>query len=308
MPVAYISHRVCQLHDMGSSHPECPARLAAIHQQFTQRGLMDELMPLQAPAIDLSLVAKAHPQSMIDHLRALSPLEGKAFIDGDTLMNPHSLEAARRAAGAAVLAVDGVLEQRFKRAFCAVRPPGHHAEAQQAMGFCLFNSIAIAALYALQQAEIERVAIIDFDVHHGNGTVDIFRDDPRVMVCSSFQYPFYPGRLQEIDRAHIINTPLAAGTDGLTYRKAIEQQWLAPLESFAPDLILVSAGFDAHRDDPLGQLALTADDYSWVTRLITDLAHRYSAGRVISLLEGGYNLDALAESCFEHVSTLLTAP
>lgn len=304
MSVAYISHPVCQQHEMGKSHPESPARLAAIHSHLQQTGMLDDLLCIDARAIDPILIARAHPQSLIDQITSLSPAEGKAFIDGDTLMNPHSLAAAQHAAGAAVQAVEGILAGQFQRAFCAVRPPGHHAEAELAMGFCLFNSVAIAALHALQQPQIERVAIIDFDVHHGNGTVDIFKDDPRVMVCSSFQFPFYPGRLQDIQRQHIVNTPLPAGTDGTAFRHSIEQQWLKPLDDFAPQLVFISAGFDAHKDDPLGQLALTEADYAWVTDFIISLANSHSSGRVVSLLEGGYHLDALAASCFQHVSTL----
>ena len=307
MSVAYISHPICLQHEMGTHHPECPARLTAIQQHFKSSGLMDELISLEARPADWSLVTRAHPQSMIDHLLALNPEQGLAFIDADTAMNPYSLNAALHAAGAAVQAVDGVISGEFQRAFCAVRPPGHHAEAELPMGFCLLNSIAIAALYALEQEGIEHVAIIDFDVHHGNGTVDIFQDNPRVMVCSSFQYPFYPGRMQDIQRDHIINTPLPAGTGSAAYRHAVERQWLQALQAFAPDLILISAGFDAHRDDPLGQLELVAQDYAWVTEFILNIAGRHALGRTVSLLEGGYNLNALAESCYQHVSTLVSS-
>lgn len=305
MTVAYITHPSCQRHDMGDRHPESPARLVAIHNRLSDSGLLDELLCLEAPQGSVGQLSLAHPQATIDHIIASSPTSGLRWLDGDTAMNPHTLDAALHAVGAVSLAVAGVLDNDFQRAFCAVRPPGHHAEAALPMGFCLFNNVAIAALLALARAGITRVAILDFDVHHGNGTVDIFRDDPRVMVCSSFQYPFYPGRLQTLQRQHIVNTPLPAGTDSQPFRVAIERQWLPALQQFAPDLVLVSAGFDAHRQDPLAQLNLEDDDYQWLTELILSIANSYSRGRVVSVLEGGYHLDALARSCQLHVAGLV---
>ncbi len=304
MTVAYISHPSCLLHAMSPNHPESPARLDAIREHFESSGLMAQLKTLEAAPATRDQIARAHPHWLIQQLESLVPDEGLARIDADTAMNPHSFAAALHAAGAAVQAVDGVLAQDFERAFCAVRPPGHHAEAQLPMGFCLFNNVAIAALHALEQPAVSRVAIIDFDVHHGNGTVDIFKDDARVMVCSSFQYPFYPGRWQDVEREHIVNTPLPAGTDGRAFRRAVEAQWLQPLQDFAPDLVLVSAGFDAHRDDPLAELELTEADFAWVTELILSIANGSADARVVSLLEGGYNLEALARSCHRHVATL----
>ena len=302
---AFISHSDCEKHDMGAQHPECPSRLRAIRQHFDHSGLLQELCVIEATAADPACIERAHPGSYLNDITDQSPSEGLAYIDPDTALNPHSLDAALLAAGAAVQGVEGVIGGAYQRAFCAVRPPGHHAEIDQAMGFCVFNNVAVAALQALSHDSIERVAIIDFDVHHGNGTVSIFKDDPRVMVCSSFQYPYYPGRLQTVDRATIINTPLPAGCDSARYRRAIEQQWLPALESFKPDLLLVSAGFDAHRDDPLAQLQLVDDDYRWITEFIVSCANSHARGRIVSVLEGGYNLQALATASFQHVSTLL---
>lgn len=305
MSLAYFTHPSCARHDMGPGHPESPARLQAIETRLTRSGLSQQLTRVEAQPAPRAAIARAHPDALIDAITALSPATGLAWVDGDTALNPHSLDAALHAAGAAVAAVEAVLEGRHQRAFCAVRPPGHHAEARHAMGFCLFNNVAIAALHALSFAQVQRVAIIDFDVHHGNGTVDIFQDDPRVMVCSSFQYPFYPGRLQTLERDHILLTPLPAGTGSGAFRDAVEQQWLQRLQAFAPDLVLVSAGFDAHREDPLAQLQLEEDDFRWMTGLIAAVANGTAGGRIVSLLEGGYNLDALGDSCHAHIAALL---
>lgn len=307
MTVAYITHTDCQLHDMGSQHPESPQRLRAIRALLEDSGLMDDLCGIEAEPATTRDILLAHSPAVVDRIIATSPSEGSAWLDGDTAMNPFSLRAAMLAAGAAIQAVDGIFSDDFQRAFCAVRPPGHHAEADLPMGFCLFNNVAIAALHALSHYAVERVAVLDFDVHHGNGTVDIFKQDPRVLVCSSFQYPFYPGRLQTLQRDNIVNTPLAAGTASKLFRGAIETQWLPALQRFAPQLILVSAGFDAHRDDPLGQLQLTDDDYYWITEMIVSVANSYCCGRIVSVLEGGYNLQALARSCSRHIAALLAA-
>ena len=220
-------------------------------------------------------------------------------------MGPPTLAAAALAAGAAADAVRALLNDEAKRAFCAVRPPGHHAEAGGAMGFCLYNNVALGAVTALADPRVTRVAILDFDVHHGNGTVDIFKDRPEVLVCSSFQHPFYPHRYTDLDRGHIVNTPLPAGTGSRAFRAAIERDWLPALERHKPQLILVSAGFDAHRLDPLAQLELEEADFRWVTELIVDQAEAYAGGRVASTLEGGYDLAALAQSAAAHVAALM---
>jgi acetoin utilization deacetylase AcuC-like enzyme len=240
----------------------------------------------------------------VERGRIAAPSEGLVRLDPDTFIGPGSLAAARTAVAAAVLGVDLAVDGTHRRSFCAVRPPGHHAEESAAMGFCVFNGIAVAARHALSR-DLARVAVLDFDVHHGNGTVDAFTDDPRVLVCSSFQYPHYPHRLQQVERANIVNTPLPAGTGSAGFRRAVERDWLAALERFAPELILVSAGFDAHAADPLGDLMLTEADFDWITRLIRTVADSHAQGRIVSVLEGGYDLDALARSVAAHVEALL---
>lgn len=305
MNFAYITHPACGLHDIGTGHPECPKRLQAIEHRLIESGLMAKLSRIESQQASTAQIARAHSQALVERVFRESPQQGLTWLDSDTAMNPHSLDAALYAAGAGIIAVEGILKQSFDRAFCAIRPPGHHAEVNNSMGFCLFNNIAIAALHALQCEGIDRVAIIDFDVHHGNGTVDILKDNPRTMVCSSFQFPFYPGRLQDVQREHIVNTPLPAGTDGTDFRQAIEDQWLPALQRFSPHMILVSAGFDAHRDDPLAQLELTENDFAWIGEWISAIADDCAGGRVISFLEGGYNLDALASSCERYIAALI---
>ena len=301
-----ITHSVCLEHQMEQRHPESPERLAAVLSHLNDSRLIDELTTLQAAEAVRDDLTAFHHYPYVDELIAMDPDQGLQPVNPDTSMGPKSLAAARYAAGAAIQGVDHVLAEADTRVFCAVRPPGHHAEESTAMGFCFFNSVALAAHRALNQHELERVAILDFDVHHGNGTVNAFQDDPRVLVCSSFQFPHYPYRLQDVDRPNIVNTPLAAGTTGVEFRKAIEQDWLPAMDEFAPALILVSAGFDAHRDDPLGDLLLDESDFAWITSLIIDAANRHAHGRIVSVLEGGYNLKALASSVATHLEGLCT--
>ena len=234
----------------------------------------------------------------------MAPADGVVPLDPDTWMGPSSLEAANLAAGALCNAVDDVVSGTAKRVFCAVRPPGHHAEHDVAMGFCIFNSVAVGALKALAETAIEKVAILDFDVHHGNGTVDIFKDNPAVLVCSSFQHPHYPNRLYDIERAHIVNSPMPAGTDSSHFRSVIERDWWPAIEAHQPELIFVSAGFDAHARDPLANINLVEEDFAWVTDGIVDMARQFSEGRIVSTLEGGYDLDALAASAQAHLESL----
>src|SRR4029453_18591862 len=245
-----------------------------------------------------------HAPEYVDALYRHAPTAGLVQIDSDTFMGPRSLAAAERAAGAMRDAVQLVLSGEAKRVFCAVRPPGHHAEESAGMGFCFFNNVALGARVALENASIERVAILDFDVHHGNGTVDLFKNDPRVLVCSSFQHPHYPGRLDDLDLPNIVNTPLPAGTASSAFRRAVERDWIPALVRHEPDLVLVSAGFDAHARDPLGDLELVEDDYRWITDLIVSFANDYAEGRVVSTLEGGYDLDALARSVGAHLERM----
>ncbi len=289
---------------MMPGHAERPDRLRAITRYLTDTGLLDELTLRAARPVSDDLLATVHDRRYLNMLTALSPTAGLVPLDPDTSMCPATLTAAHMATGAVADAVTAVLDGEDSTAFCAVRPPGHHAEHNQAMGFCFYNSVAVAASLALGRPGIDRVAVLDFDVHHGNGTVEIFQDRPDVLVCSAFQHPFYPYRYHEVDRPNIVNTPLPAGTGSRDWRAALERDWLPALETHRPDLILVSAGFDAHRDDPLAELQLTEADYTWVTGLILDAARRFAAGRVVSALEGGYDLSALARSVHAHVSAL----
>ncbi len=304
MPVLFISHTDCEKHVMLDHHPESPARLRAIEAAVQARDWDGSLALMEACEIDDRCFGQVHPADYVASLSALEPGEGIVRVDADTSLNRHSLRAARLAAGAAIQGVDAVMDGSARRAFCAVRPPGHHAESAIPMGFCLFNNIALAAERALARGA-ERVAIFDFDVHHGNGTVEIFLERPEVMVCSSFQYPFYPGRFDEVHEDHIVLTPLAAGTAGAAFRAAIERDWLPAIERHSPDLILVSAGFDAHREDPLGGLLLEDDDYRWVSQLLVDAAEQQCNGRLVSALEGGYHLEALARSTVAHLDALV---
>ncbi len=301
----YFSPPGCLAHEMSPGHPERPDRLKAVNDHLRNTGILEDLTCHHAAPMDLLQVARVHQSTYLAELESLRPDTGLVAVDPDTALCPGSLDAALLAAGSVNDAVERIVNGDAKRAFCAVRPPGHHAEHAAAMGFCFFNSIALGADAALQDAAIDRVAVLDFDVHHGNGTVDIFKDRSEVLVCSSFQHPYYPYRYADIERVNIINTPLAAGTDGTTFRREVEATWLPALESHRPQLILVSAGFDAHRMDPLAGLNLDEEDFRWVTQLIVDAANRYADGRIVSALEGGYDLSALARSVGVHVETLL---
>ncbi len=302
-PTLYLNHSDCELHDMGAGHPESPQRLRAIQQRVNTTEWNGAVQSELAPLLDISDIKSVHPSQHLQFVLEKSPDEGIVALDADTRINPHSVNAALRAAGAAVYATDQILAQQVRNAFCAVRPPGHHAESCVAMGFCLFNSVAIAAERALNFG-LERVAVLDFDVHHGNGTVEIFQDRPEVLVCSSFQWPFYPGRFDQVDRRNIVLTPLCAGSTASDFRLAIERDWLPAIRNFQPEMIFISAGFDAHKDDPLAALNLRDEDYYWITTLIKDLANRYSEDRIMSILEGGYELNALARSVIQHMHAL----
>ncbi len=298
----FFTHPDCLRHETPAGHPERPARLRAVVERLQADGLLDELTRRTPTPADDDALARVHDREYVDAIARVAPTEGLLRVETDTIMSPGSLHAARLAAGAVSEAVQRVLDGAALRAFCAVRPPGHHAESRTVMGFCLFNSIAVGAAAALER--VSRVAILDFDVHHGNGTVEIFQDRPEVLACSSFQYPYYPGVRQSVVRPNIVNTPLPAGTGSDGFRKAVERDWLPAIEAHRPELILVSAGFDAHRADPLAGLALEDDDYRWITAFIVDAAERFANGRVVSTLEGGYDLDALARCAALHVEGL----
>ncbi len=304
MHTAYITHPVCAKHDVGHWHPESPARLSAIEDRLHAAHLFDYLIHHTAPMVHRAHLKRVHSAEHIDRIEATAPYEGIANIDGDTAMNPHTLDAAYHAAGGAVNAVDRVMHGEVQNAFVSCRPPGHHATRNQAMGFCFFNNVAVAAAHALEQYGLQRVAIVDFDVHHGNGTEDIFRDDPRVMLCSTFQHPFYPYSGADSGNEHIVNVPLPAGTTGKKYREIFETQVMPRLEAFQPEMLFFSAGFDAHREDDMGQVGLVESDYEWITEQVMGVAARYGQNRIVSVLEGGYDLSSLGRSVAVHVRAL----
>ena len=307
MTTAYITHADCLRHEMGAGHPESPARLNSINEHMRAAGLLDELRCLDAPLAAALDLKRVHRSSYVDLIFENAPSEGYVQLDPDTAMNPYSLAAAQRAAGAGLLAVDEVIAGRARNAFCAVRPCGHHATQVRSMGFCIFNNIGVAAAYALRVKDLDRVAIIDFDVHHGNGTEDMFSVPQwreRVLMASFFQHPFYPYSGTVNPAPNMINVPLAAGSGGAAAKQAFEKHWLPALEEFKPQMILISAGFDAHQEDLLGGMALVEADYVWLTRELMTLAARHSEERIVSMLEGGYNLAALGRSAVAHVGAL----
>jgi acetoin utilization deacetylase AcuC-like enzyme len=305
MPVAFITHPSFLLHEMGPYHPECPERLMAVGDRMIAAGIDPYLKHYTAPAATREQIARVHAAAFIDEVEAASPEAGLHYIDPDTALNPHSLTAARHAAGAVVMGVDLVMRNECATAFCAVRPPGHHAERRRAMGFCLFNSVAIGAAHALAEHGLSRVAVVDFDVHHGNGTEDIFQGDPRVLMVGTFQHPLYPYCGFEDPAPNMVNVPLRAGAGSEEFRAAVVDRWLPAFEKFRPQMILISAGFDAHREDPLAGLQFTEADYAWVTHELVKVAARHADRRIVSSLEGGYALSALGRSAAEHVRVLV---
>jgi acetoin utilization deacetylase AcuC-like enzyme len=304
MPTALVHHRDCALHDMGSHHPECPARITAIEDHLLATGILEHLVDVDAPPATREQLLRVHDPDYVDAIEASVPQRGLVHLDPDTAMSPHSHHAALRAAGAVIMATDMVMSGAVENAFCNVRPPGHHAERARAMGFCFFNNVAVGAAQALEKHGLERVAVVDFDVHHGNGTEDIFRDDPRVMMVSTFQHPFYPYSGVEGRSERMVNIPLAAYSGGRQFHEAVEKHWLPALGRFKPEMIFISAGFDAHRDDDMASLSLVESDYAWVTGRIKEIAEQHGKGRIVSTLEGGYELTALARSVAEHIRVL----
>jgi len=304
MATAFYTHPDCMLHEMGEWHPECPARLSAIQDQLIASRIDDLIVHETAPFASEAALARVHTQAHIDYIRSKVPAEGYVEIDPDTSMNRYTWRAALRAAGAAVAATDAVIDGRYSNAFCSVRPPGHHAEPARAMGFCFFNNVAIAARHALDVRGLERVAIIDFDVHHGNGTEAAFANDERVLMCSFFQHQLYPFSGADHSAPNMVNLPMPARSNGLAIREAVDMLWLPRLDAFKPQMLFVSAGFDAHREDDVGNLGLVEADFEWLTAQIVDIARRHAHGRIVSCLEGGYNLSALGRSAVAHLRVL----
>jgi acetoin utilization deacetylase AcuC-like enzyme len=312
LATGYFTHPDCWLHEMGAGHPECPQRLDAIEDRLQRTGLVAALARRQATPAALADLELAHGRMHLAALRGLSDgLHGEmtaggprlAQIDPDTAINRHSWDAILVAAGAAIDATDAVMAGELANAFCAVRPPGHHATRNQAMGFCFVNNVAVAAKYALERHGLKRVAIVDFDVHHGNGTEDIVLGDERMLMCSFYQHPFFP-QWNHASAPNLVNLPVPAYTRGMAVRELVELAWLPRLEQHRPEMVFISAGFDAHREDELGQLALGEQDFAWITERIKDVALRHAKGRIVSCLEGGYALDALARSVEAHLRVL----
>ena len=305
MRTAYLTHPSCHKHDMGADHPECPERLHAINDQLIASGLLDHLIHYKADQASKEQLTRVHSAEYVEWIFKQSPDSGLIQLDGgDTAMNSYSLDAALNAAGAVVKAVDLVMSNQVQNAFCSVRPPGHHAGRANASGFCIFNNVAVGAAHALKHYNLQRVAIIDFDVHHGDGTEDIFHDNPNVMLCSTFRYPFYPYKGADSGNDHMINVPLAAGSSSVEFRAAVTDYWLPALEAFQPQFLFISAGFDAHYEDDMGGLALKEADYFWVTEVVKNIAQRYANGRIVSTLEGGYALHALGRCVMMHIKSL----
>ncbi len=307
MSTLLVSHPACLDHLTPLGHPERPDRLRAVERALEEEKF-SSLAREQAPMVALETIALCHPMEYIESLREASPREGMIQIDADTSMSPGSFEAALRAAGGAVLAVNEVVTKRAANAFVATRPPGHHAETARPMGFCFFNNAAIAARHARKKHGLDRVALIDFDVHHGNGSQDIFWSDSKVLYCSTHEMPLYPGTGSPGERGehnNIVNAPLHAGDGGQQFRAAMENIVLPRVEEFKPDMIVISAGFDAHMRDPLANLNLVEADFAWITRRLMDIADAVCGGRIVSVLEGGYDLEGLARSASAHVLTLM---
>jgi acetoin utilization deacetylase AcuC-like enzyme len=309
MTTAFYSHPDCRGHDMGRGHPECPQRLDAIDDYLLASGVDVALQHREAPLVAMDDVTHAHSGGYVAELRSVleevqNEKTGLRALDPDTAASPGTWRAVQRAAGAAVAATDAVLDGEVNNAFCAVRPPGHHATRDAAMGFCFINNVAVAARHALDVRGLERVVIVDFDVHHGNGTEDIIANDERVLMVSFFQNPLYPYSGTEPTGDNMVNLPIPPYTRGGEVREMIEAHWMPRLEAFRPQMIFISAGFDAHREDDLGQLGLVESDYEWITLRIKDIAERHAKGRIVSCLEGGYNLGALARSVAAHVRVL----
>lgn len=304
MTTAYITHADCVKHDPGPHHPECPARVSAVNDRIIATGLDAHLAHYDAPFVSDEQLLRVHDADYLKMVEDSAPARGYVYLDPDTVMSPGTLNAIKRCAGAGVLATDLVMQGKAKNAFCNIRPCGHHAESDRAMGFSFYNSIAVAAAHAVEHWHLARVAIVDFDVHHGNGTEQMFRDDPHYLMVGTFQHPYYPYSGADSPAANMRNVPLPRGSKGDALRRAVEQVWLPALREFKPEMIFISAGFDAHAEDNMAGLCFVDDDYAWATEQIQKLADEICQGRVVSMLEGGYNLNALGRAAERHVRGL----
>lgn len=305
MPIAYISHRECHQHDTGEGHPERARRISAIEDQLVSTGMLDVLRCIDAPEATAGQLLRVHTRAHLETVESMTPAEGYARLDPDTVISPGSPRAARRAAGAVVAAVDLVMSGEMESAFCCVRPPGHHAESNRAMGFCLYNNIAVGAAHALADHGLKKLAIVDFDVHQGNGTEETFMNDDRVLFCSTFEHPFYPYTTPLENSTNRVNVPLDATARSAEFRAAVSDQWLPALENFQPEMVFISAGFDAHQDDDMSHVSLTDGDFRWVSEKIVQAAAIPASGRIVSVLEGGYELRSLARCVAAHIRVLM---
>ena len=305
MSTAYISHENCHLHDTGQGHPENASRLSAIEDKLLQSGVLDFLRNIHAPEVTRDQLLRVHSAGHLTNMDALMPKQGFAKLDPDTIVSPNTMPAAMRAAGAVVSAVDLVMSGQVQNAFCNVRPPGHHAERSRAMGFCLFNNVAVGAAHALETYDLSRIAIVDFDVHQGNGTEDICIGNDKILYCSIFQHPFFPFTEPPKNTMNVISVPLDASAKSTEFREAIKDYWIPAMMRFRPELIFISAGFDAHRDDDMSYVSLVDADFRWVTEQIVNVAEFSAQGRVVSVLEGGYEVNSLARCVELHLRVLM---
>jgi acetoin utilization deacetylase AcuC-like enzyme len=305
LSTAYISHQDCHLHDTGQGHPENASRLSAIEDKLLLSGISDFLTNIDAPEVTREQLLRVHSAEHLANMDAMMPKQGHSRLDPDTVVSPDTMQAAKRAAGAVVSAVDLVMSGQFQNAFCAVRPPGHHAESARAIGFCLFNNLAVGAAHALETYGLKKIAIVDFDVHQGNGTEDIFIGNDKILYCSIFQHPFFPFTKPPENSANVISIPLDATAKSAEFRAAISDHWVPALERFQPEFIFISAGFDAHRDDEMSYVSLVDADFRWVTEQIVRIAEASASGRIVSVLEGGYEVNSLARCVETHLRVLM---